>query len=242
MASGPPDDSAGSCSRHRRTPASRSQKCNASYGEVTPDRTNSRNGYRPRAFDTRVGTIHLAIPNVRQGSYFPDWLLEPRRRAERALVAVVAESYVRGVSTRRMEGLVQNLGHRGNAQSQVSRMAKELDSEMAAFRSRPLDGGPYTYVWLDAMVQKVTGRICNVAVVIATGVNADGHPEVLGFDVITTEDGAGWLAFLRGLLARGLSGTTLVVSDAHVGLVDAVSSTLGATWQRCRTHFMRDLS
>ena len=217
--------------------------CNAGYGEITADRTNSRNGLRHRDFDTRVGTIDLAIPKLRSGSYFPGWILEPRRRAERALTQVVAECYVKGVSTRRVEGLVQTLGIEHLSKSQVSRMAKDLDAEVTAFRNRPLDAGPYTYVWLDAMVQKVreAGRIQNVAVVIATGVNNDGHREVLGFDVITTEDGAGWLAFLRGLVARGLSGTALVVSDAHGGLVDAVRSTLGATWQRCRTHFMRNL-
>ncbi len=217
--------------------------CGAGYGEITPERINSRNGLRHRDFDTRVGTIDLAIPKLRSGSYYPGWILEPRRRAERALTQVVAECYVRGVSTRRVEGLVQTLGIEHLSKSQVSRMAKELDTDVAAFRSRPLDAGPYTYVWLDAMVQKVreAGRIQNVAVVIATGVNNDGHREVLGFDVITTEDGAGWMAFLRGLVARGLSGTALVISDAHVGLVDAVRSTLGATWQRCRTHFMRNL-
>ena len=218
--------------------------CNAGYGEVTPERLNSRNGYRSRALDTRVGTIDLAVPRLREGSYYPGWLLEPRRRAERALVAVVAECYVRGVSTRRVEGLVHTLGIESLSKSQVSRMATELDAEVAAFRARPLDGGPYTYVSLDAMTQKVRehGRIVNVAVVIAVGVNAEGHREVLGFDVITTEDGAGWLAFLRGLVARGLAGTTLVISDAHPCLVDAVRSTLtGATWQRCRTHFMRNL-
>jgi putative transposase len=218
--------------------------CNAGYGEVTSERTNSRNGYRSRQLDTRVGSIDLSIPKLREGSYYPGWLLEPRRRAERALVAVVAECYVRGVSTRRVEGLVQTLGIERLSKSQVSRMASELDSEVTAFRSRPLDGGPYTYLSLDAMTQKVreSGRIVNVAVVIAVGVNAEGHREVLGFDVITSEDGAGWLAFLRGLVARGLAGTTLVISDAHVGLVDAVRSTLtGATWQRCRTHFMRNL-
>jgi transposase-like protein len=218
--------------------------CNAGYGEVTPERTNRRNGYRPRQLDTRVGSIELAVPKLREGSYYPGWLFEPRRRAERALVAVVAECYVKGVSTRRVEGLVQTLGIESLSKSQVSRMAKDLDAEVAAFRSRPLDGGPYTYVSLDALTQKVRegGRIVNVAVVIAVGVNAEGHREVLGFDVITTEDGAGWLAFLRGLVARGLAGTTLVISDAHAGLVDAVRSTLtGATWQRCRTHFMRNL-
>jgi transposase-like protein len=218
--------------------------CGAGYGEVSPERTNSRNGYRARQLDTRVGSIDLSIPKLREGSYYPGWLLEPRRRAERALVAVVAECYVRGVSTRRVEGLVQTLGIEHLSKSQVSRMAAELDAEVAAFRDRPLDGGPYTYMSLDAMTQKVRegGRIVNVAVVIAVGVNAEGHREVLGLDVITTEDGAGWLAFLRGLVARGLAGTTLVISDAHPGLVDAVRSTLtGAVWQRCRTHFMRNL-
>jgi putative transposase len=218
--------------------------CNAGYGEVTPERTNHRNGYRSRAIDTRVGSLEVGIPKLRQGSYFPDWLIEPRRRAERALVAVVAECYVRGVSTRRVEGLVETLGIEGLSKSQVSRMAQSLDEDVEAFRRRPLDGGPYTYVSLDAMTQKVreSGRIVNVAVVIATGVNTEGHREILGFDVITTEDGAGWLAFLRGLVARGLAGVTLVISDAHVGLVDAIRSTLpGASWQRCRTHFMRNL-
>jgi putative transposase len=217
--------------------------CGAGYGEVSAQRTNSRNGLRHRDFDTRVGTIDLAIPKLRHDSYYPGWILEPRRRAERALTQVVAECYVRGVSTRRVEGLVQTLGIEHLSKSQVSRMAMDLDQDVAAFRNRPLDAGPYTYLWLDAMVQKVreAGRICNVAVVIATGVNNDGHREVLGFDVITTEDGAGWMAFLRGLVARGLSGTALVISDAHVGLVNAVASTLGATWQRCRTHFMRNL-
>jgi putative transposase len=217
--------------------------CNAGYGEVTSERLNSRNGLRHRDFDTRVGTIDLAIPKLRAGSYHPGWLLEPRRRAERALTQVVCEAYVRGVSTRRVEGLVQALGIEHLSKSQVSRLAKDLDQEVEAFRTRPLDQGPYTYVWLDAMYVKVreAGRIQSVAVVIATGVNCDGHREVLGLDVITVEDGAGWLSFLRSLTARGLSGVELVVSDAHAGLVDAISSTLAATWQRCRTHFMRNL-
>lgn len=216
----------------------------AGWGEVSPERVNHRNGYRQRPFDTRVGTIDLAIPKLRRGSYFPDWLCDPRRRAEKALVAVVAECYVRGVSTRRVDGLVKTLGIESLSKSQVSRMATELDEMVTEFRNRPLDGGPYTYVWMDALTQKVRegGRIVNIAVVIAVGVNADGHREVLGLDVITTEDGAGWLAFLRGLVARGLSGVSLVISDAHTGLVDAIASTLmGATWQRCRTHYLRNL-
>jgi transposase-like protein len=216
----------------------------AGWGEHSTERVNHRNGYRDRRWDTRVGTIDLAIPKLRQGSYFPDWLLDPRRRAEKAMVAVVAECYVRGVSTRRVDGLVKTLGIESLSKSQVSRMAAELDAVVEEFRNRPLDAGPYTYVWLDALTQKVRegGRVINVATVIATGVNADGHREVLGLDVITTEDGAGWLAFLRGLVARGLSGTALVISDAHPGLVDAIASTLvGAVWQRCRTHYMRNL-
>jgi len=218
--------------------------CGAAYRERSPERVNSRNGYRLRDFDTRVGSMELAIPKLRAGSYFPDWLVEPRRRGERALVAVVAECYVRGVSTRRVEGLVQTLGIERLSKSQVSELAKSLDAEVEAFRNRPLDDGPYTYVWLDALTQKVRegGRIVNVAVVIATGVNVDGHREILGVDVITGEDGAGWLAFLRGLVARGLSGVQLVTSDAHAGLVDAIRSTLpGVSWQRCRTHFLRNL-
>ncbi len=218
--------------------------CGAGYRERSPERVNSRNGYRLRDFDSRVGSMELAIPKLRRGSYFPDWLVEPRRRAERALVAVVAECYVRGVSTRRVEGLVQTLGIERLSKSQVSELAKSLDAEVEAFRSRPLDAGPYTYVWLDALTQKVRegGRIVNVACVLATGVNADGHREILGIDVITGEDGAGWLAFLRGLVARGLAGVQLVTSDAHPGLVDAIRSTLpGAGWQRCRTHFLRNL-
>jgi putative transposase len=216
----------------------------AGWGEVSPERMNHRNGYRLRPFDTRVGSVELAIPKLRRGSYFPDWLLDPRRRAEKALVAVVAECYVRGVSTRRVDGLVKTLGIESLSKSQVSRMAGELDEVVTQFRNRPLDAGPYTYVWMDALSQKVRegGRIINVAVVIAVGVNRDGHREILGLDVITTEDGAGWLAFLRGLVARGLSGTSLVISDAHPGLVDAIASTLvGAAWQRCRTHYMRNL-
>ncbi len=224
--------------------AEASAMCNAGYGEVTASRVNSRNGYRSRDFDTRAGTLELAIPKLRTGSYFPDWLVEPRRRAERALVAVVAQCYVEGVSTRRVDDVVRSMGIDGISKSQVSELAKSLDETVSAFRNRPLDAGPYTYVWVDALTQKVRegGRIVNVAVVVATGVNADGHREILGLDLITTEDGAGWTAFLRGLVARGLSGVALVVSDAHAGLIDAIASVLpGATWQRCRVHFVRNV-
>ncbi|MCA1830436.1 MAG: IS256 family transposase [Actinobacteria bacterium] len=218
--------------------------CGAPYGERSPDRVNRRNGSRSRDFDTRVGTMELRIPKLRQGSYFPDWLLQPRRRAEQALIAVIAECYVKGVSTRRVDGLVKTLGIDGISKSQVSELAKSLDESVAAFRNRPLDTGPYTYVWIDALTQKCRegGRIVNIAALCASAVNADGHREILGLGLITAESGAGWLAFLRDLVARGLSGAALVISDAHEGLVDAVGATLqGAAWQRCRTHFMRNL-
>jgi transposase-like protein len=218
--------------------------CGAPYGERSEERVNKRNGYRPRTVDTRVGTIEVGIPKLREGSYFPTWLVEPRRRAERALVAVIAECYVRGVSTRRVDGLVRTLGIEGISKSRVSEMAKDLDETVTAFRNRPLDGGPYTYVWIDALTQKVreAGRIRNVAALVATGVNASGYREILGLDIVTSEDGAGWTAFCRGLVARGLHGVRLVISDAHPGLKDAIASTLpGASWQRCRTHFLRNL-
>src|SRR5512138_1783960 len=217
--------------------------CGAGYGERSGDRANSRNGYRGRPWDTRVGTIDLQIPKLRQGSYFPGWLLEPRRRAEKALTAVVAEAYALGVSTRKVESLVQSLGIEKLSKSQVSQLAKELDGVVKSFRERPL-AGPYKYLWLDALYVKCReeGRIVDVACLVAVGVNDDGRREILGLDVVTAEDGAGWLAFLRGLKARGLKGVELVVSDAHAGLRDAISSVLrGASWQRCRTHFIRNL-
>jgi len=218
--------------------------CGAGYGERSDDRANRRNGYRERPWDTRVGSIPLDIPRLRKGSYFPHWLLEPRRRAERALAEVVAEAYVLGVSTRRVDKLVQSMGIDGISKSEVSRLAEELDELVEEFRSRPLAEGPHTYVWLDAHTQRCRegGRIVNVATVMAIGINADGHREVLGLDVVTTEDGAGWTALLRGLTARGLRGVRLVISDAHEGLKDAIGAVLpGASWQRCRTHFMRNL-
>ena len=218
-------------------------RCNAGYGEVTPERVNCRNGYRRREWDTRAGTIELAIPKLRAGSYFPGFL-EHRRRAERALASVVATSYLLGVSTRRVEKLAASLGVTGLSKSQVSVMAAELDELVEGFRSRPLDGGPYTFVWIDALTQKVRegGRTVNVHCLIATGVNGGGQREILGIDVTSSEDGAGWLAFLRGLVARGLSGVALVISDDHAGLVNAIAAVLpGAAWQRCRTHYHRNL-
>ena len=218
--------------------------CGAPYGVRSDERVNSRNGYRVRDWDTRAGTVELAIPKLRTGSYFPDWLLAHRRRAEQALVSVVATSYLLGVSTRRVEKLVEQLGVAQLSKSQVSEMAAHLDAQVEAFRNRPLDGGPYAFVWMDALTIKVreAGRTVNVHALVAVGVNADGGREVLGLDVASTEDGAGWLAFLRSLTARGLSGVRLVVSDAHRGLVDAIGATLpGASWQRCRTHYLRNL-
>jgi transposase-like protein len=218
--------------------------CGAGWGERSEERVNLRNGYRERDLDTRVGTIPLSVPKLRRGTYFPEWLLENRRRAEKALTAVIAECYVRGVSTRRVDGLVKTLGIEGISSSQVSRMAKSLDEEVEAFRSRPLDGGAYPYLWLDALVMRVRelGRVVKVTVMVATAVNAEGHREILGLQSATEETGAAWTSFLRELVARGLSGVRLVVSDHHEGLMAAIGAAFpGACWQRCRTHFMRNL-
>src|SRR5919202_392582 len=218
-----------------------SQRVGAERYERSPDRRGERNGYRDRQWDTRVGTVGLAVPRVRDGSFFPS-LLEPRRRAERALTAVVQEAYVQGVSTRRVDELVKALGMSGISKSQVSRLCQALDTEVERFRTRKLDG-PYPVCWLDATFLKVRQehRVVSMAVVIAVGVNQDGQREVLGVDVGPSEDGAFWLAFLRGLVARGLSGVKLVTSDSHQGLKTAIASVLqGASWQRCRTHFMRN--
>ena len=219
------------------------QVCGAAYGTISDDRINRRNGYRHRDFDTRTGTIDVKIPKLRQGTYFPEWLLERRRRAEAALTTVAATSYLLGVSTRRMDDLVKTLGITGLSKSQVSEMAKDLDEQVAAFRTRPLDAGPYSFVAADALTMKVRegGRVVKVAVLIATGVNAEGYREILGLQVSSTEDGAGWLTFWRDLVARGLSGVKLVTSDAHAGLVAAIGATVGGSWQRCRTHYAANL-
>lgn len=217
------------------------QQLGASRHERTETRTGQRNGYRDRPWDTRVGTIDLKVPRVRDGSFYPS-LLEPRKRAERALVAVVQEAYVHGVSTRRVDDLVKALGMDGISKSQVSRLCQELDAEVERFRTRRLTGS-YPYVWLDATFVKVRegGRVVSQAVVIAIGVRASGEREVLGFDVGPSEDGAFWTAFLRGLVARGLGDVQLVISDAHQGLTGAIAAVLGgASWQRCRVHFVRN--
>jgi putative transposase len=217
------------------------QQVGAERYERALTRTGQRNGYREREWDTRVGTIELQVPRVRDGSFFPS-LLEPRKRAERALVAVVQEAYVQGVSTRRVDDLVQALGMTGISKSQVSRLCQALDGEVERFRTRRLEGA-YPYVWLDATFVKVRdqGRVVSMAVVVAIGVRASGEREVLGLDVGPSEDGAFWLQFLRSLVARGLGGVQLVISDAHQGLKGAISAVLqGAAWQRCRVHFVRN--
>ncbi|RQM31521.1 IS256 family transposase [Rhodococcus ruber] len=217
----------------------------AEWGQRSPDRTAQRNGYRHRDLDTRVGTIDVAIPKLRTGTYFPEWLLERRKRAESALITVVADCYLAGVSTRRMDKLVKQLGINSLSKSQVSRMAADLDAQVEAFRHRPLDeAGPFTCVAADALTMKVRegGRVINAVVLIATGVNGDGHREVLGMRVATAETGAAWNEFFADLVARGLAGVRLVTSDAHAGLVEAIAANLpGATWQRCRTHYAANL-
>ncbi len=218
--------------------------CGAPYGMVSEQRVNRRNGYRSRRWDTRVGTVELAVPKLRAGTYFPDWLLTRRRRAEQALISVVATAYLLGVSTRRVDKLAETLGIASLSKSQVSELAKSLDAAVEQFRNRPLDGGPYRLMQADALTVKVRegGRIVIVHGLIAVGVNADGHREILGFEVSSAEDGAGWLAFFRNLVARGLAGVVLVTSDAHPSLVAAIRATLpGASWQRCRTHYLREL-
>jgi transposase-like protein len=219
--------------------------CGAAYGAQSPDRVNRRNGYRGREFDTRAGTLDLAVPKLRAGTYFPEWLLERRKRAERALTSVIATCYLLGVSTRRMDKLVQSLGITGLSKSQVSEMAKDLDEHVEQFRTRRLDdAGPFTFLAADALVLKVRegGRVVGVHAMVATGVNNDGHREIVGLQLSSAEDGAGWLGFFRDLTARGLTGVKLVTSDAHAGLVAAIGATLpGAAWQRCRTHYAANL-
>jgi transposase-like protein len=213
-------------------------------GERAPDRRlTTRNGYRERRWDTRVGTIGLAIPKVRDGSYFPS-LLEPRRRAERALLSVVQEAYVAGVSTRRVEDLVEALGITSMSKSEVSRICVALDAEVAAFRSRSLADERYPYLYVDATYVKVreAGRVVSMAALVAVGVAETGERRILGLELAAGNDeGNAWAPFLRGLIERGLAGVRLVISDAHRGLVAAVrEQLLGAAWQRCRVHFTRN--
>jgi transposase-like protein len=212
----------------------------AGHGERSPERVNSRNGYRDRVWETRAGSVELKIPKLRKGSYFPGFL-EPRRLAEKALTAVIQEAYVQGVSTRSVDDLVQAMGMTGISKSQVSRLVAEIDDKVKAFLNRPLEGD-WPYLWLDATYVKArkNGRIVSVAVIIAVGVNSDGRREVLGMAIGASEAETFWTDFLRSLARRGLRGVKLVISDAHEGLKASVSRILAATWQRCRVHFMRN--
>ncbi len=212
-------------------------RCGAGLHERSAERVNRRNGYRERTLETRIGTMELRIPKLREGGYFPSFL-EPRKASEQALVAVVQEAYLKGVSTRKVDDLVQALGMTGISKSQVSRLCGELDTRVQAFLERELSGR-WPYLWLDATYLKARdgGRVLNKAAVIAVGVNAEGRREVLGLAVGPAETEGFWKEFLRGLTQRGLGGVQLVVSDAHEGLKKAAAKVLSATWQRCRVHF-----
>src|SRR5271168_5309774 len=212
----------------------------AAYGEKNPKRLAQRNGYRDRIWETRAGTVELRIPKLRRGSYFPAFL-EPRRLAEKALTAVVQEAYIQGISTRSVDDLVRAMGMEGISKSQVSRLCGEIDERVQTFLSRPIEG-EWPYVWLDATYVKARRdhHIVSVAVIVAVGVNGDGRREVLGMTIGHSEAEPFWVEFLRSLARRGLRGAKLVISDAHEGLKAAIVKVLGATWQRCRVHFMRN--
>ncbi len=216
-------------------------RCGASHGERSEERINSRNGYRERPWETRAGSVVLRIPKLRQGSYFPPFL-EPRRTAEKALAAVVQEAYVRGISTRSVDDLVQAMGMSGISKSQISRLCAEIDERVQTFLNRPIEGD-WPYLWIDATYLKVrqAGRIVSVAAIIAIGANTDGRREVLGMHVGASEAEPFWTEFLRSLMRRGLRGVKLVISDSHEGLKAAVRKVMHATWQRCRVHFMRNV-
>ena len=216
-------------------------KIGADLHEKSAERTTHRNGYRERTWQTRAGEIELAIPRLRSGSYFPSFL-EPRSRSEKALVAVVQEAYVNGVSTRKVDRLVTQLGLAGMSKSTVSRLCAGLDEQVRCFRERPLEGA-YPYLWLDAKVERVRepGGVRHKALVIAYGVHETGRREVIGIDVGEAETEAFWREFLRGLRARGLTGVQLGVSDAHEGLKAAIAKVLSCPWQRCTVHFLRDM-
>jgi transposase-like protein len=219
-----------------------SAEIGATRGEVSPDRLTHRNGYRPRPWETRVGEIELLIPRKRTGeAYFPSFL-EPRRRSEQAIVAVVMEAYVNGVSTRKVDRLVEQLGIGGMTKDRVSALCRGLDDKVTAFRGRPLSG-EYPYLWLDAKMVKVRdrGHVYPKALVIAYGVHESGRREVIGLDIGETESEAFWVAFTRSLRERGLTGVRLAISDEHTGLKNAIARILGAPWQRCTVHFVRDM-
>ncbi len=214
--------------------------CAAAYGERSPERANSRNGYRERLWETRAGSVDLKIPKLRKGSYFPGFL-EPRRAGEKALAAVIQEAYIQGVSTRSVDELVKAMGMSGISKSQVSRLCTEIDERVHAFLDRPIEGD-WPYLWIDATYMKVreAGRIVSVAVIIAVAVNTDGVREVLGMAVGPSEAEPFWTAFLRSLTRRGLRGVKLVIADSHEGLKAAAAKVLKATWQRCKVHFLRN--
>jgi putative transposase len=214
--------------------------CAAAYGERSPERTNSRNGYRERLWQTRAGAVDLKIPKLRKGSYFPGFL-EPRRAGEKALAAVIQEAYIQGVSTRSVDELVKAMGMSGISKSQVSRLCADIDERVNAFLNRPIEGD-WPYLWIDATYMKVreAGRIVSVAVIIAVGVNTDGVREVLGMAVGPSEAEPFWTSFLRSLTRRGLRGVKLVIADSHEGLKAAAAKVLKATWQRCKVHFLRN--
>ena len=215
--------------------------CGASHGERTSLRENQRNGYRERAWETRAGTIGLQIPKLRKGSYFPAFL-EPRRTAEKALMAVIQEAYIQGISTRSVDDLVKAMGMSGVSKSQVSRVCEEIDERVQAFLDRPIEGD-WPFLWLDATYVKLreNHRIVSMAIIVAVAVNMDGRREVLGITVMPTEAETFWSGFLRSLTRRGLRGVKLVISDAHEGLKAAAAKVLAASWQRCRVHFLRNL-
>jgi len=212
----------------------------AARHERSPDRLNYRNGYRDRSLDTRLGALQLKIPKLRQGSYFPPFL-EPRKMSEKALVAVIQEAWIGGVSTRRVDDLVQAMGLSGISKSQVSKLCKDIDERVTAFLDRPLES-EWPYLWLDAtyLKQREGGRIVSVATIIAVAVSTDGRREIVGLKVGSSEAETFWSGFLKSLVRRGLKGVKLVVSDAHEGLKHAIAKVLGATWQRCRVHWMRN--
>jgi transposase-like protein len=217
-----------------------SELVGAARGERAPEeRLTHRNGYRPRPWQTRAGELELAIPKIRRGSYFPSFL-EPRKRSEQALVSVVQEAYVAGVSTRKVDQVVESLGLR-ISKSEVSRICQGLDEQVDAFRNRPLEGR-YPYLWLDAKVEKVrdSGRVVRKCLVLAYAVHESGYRELIGLDVGECETEAFWRSFLRGLVERGLVGVELVISDAHAGLKKAIGQVLGCPWQRCTVHFLRE--